>query len=112
MVFNETVVTGVVTLVLGFFGKGFWDMVKNRDTIKGQLDCKAKIAKLEKELAEERTQREVERAEDRGFRKQTNTAVTMLLNIFEVEYGKDSKYKSTIEEVRKYLIPRKKKNEG
>lgn len=89
---NETVITALVSVLLGIFGKEFWDFWKNRDIIKGQIDCKEKIAQLEKKLLEEESER-----------KQTTVAVSMLLNIFEVEYGTESKYQSTIDQVRTYL---------
>lgn len=105
MIVNETIITalitGVTTMIVTIFGKNFWDFWKNRDIIKGQLKCKEKIAALEEEIHE----LETKLLREESLRNQTTIAINMLINIFDSEYGKDSKYKAIISEVKKYITP-------
>jgi len=82
---NETMVTAFFSLVLGVFGKEFWDFWKNRDTIKVQLKLNQRIVSLEKRLLK------------------STTAVQMLLVYLESKYSEDTKDHDMIEKVRTYL---------
>lgn len=102
---NETVVTAIVSILLGVFGKEFWDFWKNRDTIKGQLDCKEEIANLKKECAEKITEITKKLNSEANERKQTNSIVLMLLNVLEDEYGDKIKFKNAMTQVKKRITP-------
>lgn len=107
MIFNETVVTAIASVVLGALGKEFWSYWKNRDVIKGQVDTLKKISEMEKKHTKKIQELEDEIHELETQREKTNTAIKMMLTIFEGEYGKDPMYKSVIAELKKYLKPPK-----
>ena len=100
---NEHLITGTVTLILGFFGKSFWDFWKNRDIIKGQIDTRKKLSDLEKVYREKISSLEDEIHALESQRDKTNTAVKMMLTIFEEKYGKDKTYTAVILQVKKIL---------